>query len=166
MKYVRNKSSGSIYETDDPGRGGPDYETLPNAAGKRALRDEARKTLAEHLKPGDSVYTTVRNVSRSGMSRSIDLYLIGKDRQPWRISYLVARATEHSTDNRGAVKISGCGMNMCFELVYALSRVLFRDGFKCAGKTCPSNDHSNGDRNRRPSHKHTDGGYALRQRDL
>jgi len=42
---------------------------------------------------------------------------------------------------------------------------LFSGGFTCPGKDCPSNDHSNGDRDYTP-HMHTDPGYALRQRWL
>lgn len=36
-------------------------------------REEAIKSLREMLRPGDKVYTILRNVSRSGMSRTIDL---------------------------------------------------------------------------------------------
>lgn len=45
-------------------------------------------------------------------------------------------------------------------------------GFECIGqnedrsKSCPSNDHVNGDRNYSPDHIHSDGGYALRHRWL
>lgn len=51
-------------------------------------------------------------------------------------------------------------MDMIMDTVYHLSRVLFRDGFTCTGKDCPSNDHHNGDRNYKP-HRHTDPGYSL-----
>lgn len=62
--------------------------------------------------------------------------------------------------------VGGCGMDMGFHLVYNLSRVLFPSGFECIGKGCPSNDHSNGDRNYEP-HRHTgDGGYAIKHRWL
>lgn len=36
-------------------------------------KDEARKRLKEVLKPGDTVYTILRHVSRSGMTRHISL---------------------------------------------------------------------------------------------
>jgi hypothetical protein len=88
---------------------------------------------------------------------------------------------------------------MGFHLAYTLSRVIYPDGFGCIGKpndaarrwsgACPSNDHSNGDRDYTPHglsdengvpedrepapgevadgckrHWHRDGGYALLHR--
>jgi hypothetical protein len=90
------------------------------------------------------------------------------------VSYLVARALGERIDrNNGGVKVSGCGMDMGFSLVYNLSHVLYPDGFTCTGEGspdvwgshCPSNDHSNGDRDYTP-HDHRDGGYAIRHRWL
>jgi hypothetical protein len=57
-------------------------------------------------------------------------------------------------------------MDTGFHLVYNLGYVLFPLGFECTGcdeppNLCPSNDHSNGDRDYAP-HNHKDGGYALR----
>lgn len=61
-----------------------------------------------------------------------------------------------------ALVVNGCGMDMGFHVVYELGYTLYgRDGFICIGERCPSNDHSNGDRDYTP-HAHTDGGYALR----
>lgn len=141
-------------------------------------RTEALDRLREMLSPGDTVHTVIRNVSRSGMSRSIDVYLMRPDgprdvEKLW-LSGLVATACSMSYDEkRECIKIGGCGMDMGFALVYELSRQMWPKGFTCAGQGairlgrlwCPSNDHSNGDRDysRRKSHVHKDGGYALRQ---
>jgi hypothetical protein len=82
-------------------------------------------------------------------------------------------------------------MDMGFHLVYTLSYALYPQGFGCVGERCPSNDHSNGDRDYTPHgcydengaledrepgpgelrdgcrrHWHRDGGYALTQRWL
>lgn len=128
------------------------------------------------LVPGTKVYTTVRHVSRSGMTRDIDCYAM-IDGEPRWISGLVARATGH-TLHGDAVRVGGCGMDMGFHLVYVLSSTLFPDGFGCIGADCPSNDHSNGDRDYTPhgaleseigtgvAHWHQSGGYALVQRWL
>ena len=140
---------------------------------QQAERAEAVERLREWLKPGDEVYTILRHVSRSGMSRSISL-VIGSEDGPSDISYLAARALGDKVDERhGGVKIGGCGMDMGFALVYNLSAALFPDGFECIGEgsperwgsRCPSNDHSNGDRDYAPHH-HGSGGYALRHRWL
>lgn len=129
-------------------------------------QEEARATLRQLCPAGTVVYTVLRHVSRSGMSRGIDCYVMHEGAPRW-ISYLVARATGESFDEqRECVKVSGCGMDMGFYLVYNLSAVLFRDGFACCGEGCGSCDHAN------PPHPprvadgmhHEDGGYALRHR--
>lgn len=129
------------------------------------------------LSPGDTVYTVLRHVSRSGMSRNIDLYYMAQDDKgtcaPQWISAYVGHAigspqSYKNWQHSQGLTVGGCGMDMGFHLVYELSMTLFRDGFTCPGETCPSNDHSN-DRSEAMLRKnfkgqrHTgDGGYALR----
>ena len=139
-------------------------------------QEEARDFLRSKLAPGDTLYTSVKHVSRSGMQRSISVYRI-EDNEPWDISGFVAKALGWPLDDkRFGVKVGGCGMDMGFHLVYSLSYVLFPKGYGCVGERCPSNDHSNGDRDYTPHeyatiagptarpHWHADGGYALIQR--
>lgn len=138
-------------------------------------RAEAIERLREWIKPGDTVYTLLNHVSKSGMMRTIRVVLLfcsdGKvsDIHP---NYAVGRALglKHWTRNgrkQDALVVSGCGMDMGFHLVYSLSRVLYPAGFRCVGKGCLSNDHSNGDGDLKPyRHYHSDGGYALRHRWL
>lgn len=149
-------------------------------------RTDAVEYLRGLLKPGDTLWTKVEHVSRSGMSRSISCYII-RDSEPHNVSAWVAYAIGATVDrDRLAVKVSGCGMDMGFHVVYNLSRALNPHGVGCIGKGCPSNDHSNGDRSyvvhagnysdarvveaaggqHKGDHMHTDGGYALRHRWL
>lgn len=139
----------------------------------QAERADALAKLREWIKPGDTVYTVLDHVSASGMSRIIRVVLLrcedGRtvDLHP---NYAVGQVLglRHGKRNGREVDglvMGGCGMDMGFELVYQLSRALFADGFTCTGADCPSNDHSNGDRDRTP-HPHSDLGYALRQRWL
>lgn len=131
----------------------------------RAEVEDARARLRDLCPPGTTVYTVLRHVSKSGMSRDIAVYVMA-DGEPRWITWSVAQATGLGwNDAREAIRIGGAGMDMGFALVYDLSSVLYRDGFTCAGDRCPSNDHSNGDRDHEPHH-HTSGGYALRQRWL
>ncbi len=128
---------------------------------------EAREALREMLPPGSTVQTILRHVSRSGMTRAISPVVDGHD-----VSWLVVRAVPGFRVNQkhGGVTLGGCGMDMGFSLVYTLSSTLYPDGFECIGEgdgarwgsRCPSNDHSNGDRDYSPHH-HASGGYALRQ---
>lgn len=110
---------------------------------KQSERDEAIATLRETLKPGDTVTCVLRHVSRSGMSRLIDFYLI-RDSETSRLTWSIARALDMTYDrNREALRVGGCGMDMGFHVVYNLSRVLFKDDFQCIGENCPANDHTN-----------------------
>lgn len=145
--------------------------------------EEARAILLEGLRPGEKVYTVLRHVSRSGMTRIIDPIRMTPD-GPRTLAAPVAALLGLRLDrDRWGVKIEGCGMDMGFELVYLLGHHLFPDGFGCVGEHCPSSDHANGDRNFTPhgacdlcletshppskgheiAHWHSEGGYALRQ---
>ena len=129
---------------------------------KDAERQEAIGRLREWLKPGDTVYCVLRHVSRSGMQRSISFLGI-EDGRHVDYTYNVGKALDYRFDqNNDGLKVTGCGMDMGFHVVYNLGRALFPDGFDCIGeeRRCPSNDHSNRENN---AH-HKDGGYALLSR--
>lgn len=77
------------------------------------------------IAPGDTIHTILRSVSRSGMNRKISI--IYKD---INISWHVAKIfQEKSVEKFGhhALSVSGCGMDMGFNCVYNLSRILFSD---------------------------------------
>lgn len=117
---------------------------------KEREREEARANLREFLSPGDTVYTVLRHVSRSGMTRDLDLYVI-RDGEPRRITFTACKATGRRYNmTAGAMRVEGCGMDMGFDAVYALGLALWSEGFGCIGEGCPSNDHSNGDRDYTP----------------
>lgn len=146
--------------------------TLTKKQQAQAEKDEALARLHELLKPGDTVHTILRHVSQSGMLRAISPVICGEN-GPFDIGYLVGRACGMKHHERhGGLKLGGCGMDMGFSLVYGLSRTMFPDGFGCIGRDdeariyCPSNDHSNGDRDFTIGHPHVSGGYAIQQRWL
>jgi hypothetical protein len=128
------------------------------------------------------------------MFRRISLTAVERDGSG-RMMFLDGRAAEllkvRLSDKVEGLPMHGCGQDMGFSLVYERSAWLWPKGFGCIGERCPSNDHSNGDRdytvhgptdetcepeNREPGpgetkdglrrHWHRDGGYALRQRWL
>lgn len=154
-----------------------------------AEREEARERLRVLLKPGDTVHTVLRHESRSGMLRVVDLKHVGDDGSIEHIGCSAALAMGDTWDSqREGIKVTGCGMDMGFALVYNLGAVLWPEGFGCIGEGCPSNDHANGDRDytpykhphiphpdqlsgkpapeTSPRHWHRTGGYALRHRWL
>lgn len=71
---------------------------------------------------GKEVYAIVNSVSRSGMSRRIELYCIGDgyDEKPTidRVGWLVARITGESYDaDKGGIRMGGCGSDMIHEII-------------------------------------------------
>lgn len=115
------------------------------------------------IKPGMTIYTSVKKVARSGMSRRIECFMV-EGSEIHNITGFVASILGYGRNDDG-MAVGGCGMDMGFHVVYNLSRTLFADSHICTGQGCRSNDHSNGDRDYTP-HKHSDGGYALSQRWL
>ena len=104
--------------------------------------------------PGDRLYTVTRHTSASGMTRSISTFVI-RDNQPICIDYWVARLLDMSFDQKhGGCKTSGCGMDMGFEIVYRIGRVLYPDGYNLPEGAIGRNGDTSG--------RDTDGGYALK----
>ena len=116
------------------------------------------------IKPGDTVYTKLVHVSRSGMYRVIDLYII-KDNEPYRISWSASKLLEGYDERHEGCKAGGCGMDMGFALVHNLSYALHRD-YECIGDGCPSNDHVNDWKSPRGKDVMHSNGYALKHRWL
>ncbi len=85
---------------------------------------DAVSLLRRLLHEGDEVRLILRNVSRSGMTRSISV--LGPDDE--QISGPVARALNWPFDRvRYAVKVEGTGMDMGFHLVYSLAQVILTE---------------------------------------
>lgn len=115
--------------------------------------------LAMGIKPGSTIQTILRSVSRSGMNRKISLVFEGKN-----ISWYVAKVfkeTPKEVNGQWAINAQGCGMDMGFDAVYNLGRYLFPEGFRPidAGK-------KNGRNGTSAKAVDSDGGYALNQQWL
>lgn len=96
----------------------------------KSRKEFCKKHLLEILKPGDTIYCTLRHVSRSGMSRVIELYAT-EDNRLRRIGLLAADLLELSYTDKygGGIRVSGVGMDMGFWLVSNLSYELFNDDY-------------------------------------
>ena len=94
--------------------------------------EEAKDRLRSLLKPGDTVYTILRHVSRSGMVRDISTIII-RDGRPLDITYAVADLLELPRRDNGGLRISRCGMDMGFEIVYHIGSRLWPRGFADRG---------------------------------
>jgi hypothetical protein len=90
----------------------------------------AREQLLTHyVKEGDTVYTVLRSVSSSGMSRTISLK-VAKEGKILDLTYYASIVLDWplvEVNGSRALRVGGCGMDMGFHTVYTLSRVLFRE---------------------------------------
>lgn len=91
-------------------------------------KEKAIEELKEVVKEGDTIYTILRHVSKSGLTRDISLIVI-KDNRPLCIDYWASIALDLPLKNNG-IRVSGAGMDMGFALVYDLSYALYTDGYK------------------------------------
>jgi hypothetical protein len=144
LHYIRSKSGG-IFETNNPtiwtGNGMLEGEQLPKAEGKRLYQEQAKDNLLQILSHGDTVYCVLRKVSASGMSRTIDFYVIKENRPIWLSGYMAVALGWKRAKDRG-ITISGCGMDMGFHAVYCLAAALWSKG--------------------NPNREDKDGGYFLK----
>lgn len=104
-------------------------KTLSKAAAKQLDRDYAIEQLLTHyVKEGDTVYTLIRSVSSSGMSRTMSVKIV-RDNRIDDITFYVAHALDYplvEVNGSRAIRVGGAGMDMSFHVVYSLGRVLFR----------------------------------------
>lgn len=126
--------------------------------------NEAKAELHKLLKAGDTVYTDVGTVSRSGMSRTMSVYIPVINEHTGKpdirdITHLVAKVAGYKRNDRGELKVGGCGMDMGFAVVYSLAARMFGRGGEC--KAYGYVRGRNGD-----TEPETDGGYMLHQRWL
>lgn len=103
------------------------------ATKKEIERTEAIEKLREIIKPGDTLYTVLRHVSSSGMSRVISVVSVSPDGDIRNLDYLISqlghyRRTPISAKHDG-LKVGGAGMDMGFAVVYDVSHTVFNDGY-------------------------------------
>ena len=91
---------------------------------KQIEKQEAMAQLKDMLKNGDTIYTSLMQVSASGMYRHIKPILI-KNNEPLLLSYFVSKVLDYPYKNKTyAVGVGGCGMDMGFHLVNNLEHAL------------------------------------------
>lgn len=95
---------------------------------KQEEQAQAKNELLDILKPGDTIYCTVRKVGRQGISREIMIFTI-KNNQPICLSYLTAKLLGWRQGKSDGVIVAGCGMDMGFHLVNCLGYALHNDGY-------------------------------------
>ena len=97
---------------------------IKNKTEKQAAIDYIK----EHIKKGDTLFTLVNHVSKSGMTRNIKVLDI-KNESPSYWNYYISKILGYTLKDDGTLKVQGCGMDMGFHVVYSLSYALFNDGY-------------------------------------
>lgn len=74
---------------------------------------------------GGKIYCSVEGVSRSGMSRTIKVYVMHKGQLVCLNNTAFWQVYGDSRNSNGEVRITGCGMDMLFEATYRLYNFCF-----------------------------------------
>lgn len=149
--YVYFKTESGAIHRSTLGKPWDGCEAMSRKDGEIAWREDAKRELRALLKPGDTVHCVLRNVSRSGMSREISLFIATKEKGKPAIrdiTWLVCQSKGEERGRHGGIVAHGCGMDMGFAEVYNLGFRLWPNGTRKA----------HGTRNGKPDR---DGGYAL-----
>lgn len=94
-----------------------------------AEQQEYRDGLENMLPKGSKVYTLIRSVSSSGMSRRISVFTI-IDGELVDLDWKLERAgIAKRRANKDGLYIQGVGMDMCFALTYDIATTLHGDGY-------------------------------------
>jgi len=145
--YFMRTPSGDVFRTSFP-EYHKECEQLTRAEGEKIYRAQVLADIKKKIKPGQTIYCTLRNVSASGMQRRISLHTIHKG-ELIRLDHAVSVLTGRTLSDKGGIVCNGCGMDMGFDLVYSLGYSIWPKGTR----------KSHGTRNGQPD---KDGGYALR----
>lgn len=121
MTYYRT-SNGLILQSDRSSLWNTDYEKLSNAEGKRLHREQCLSYLLPYLANRMTVYTTIRSVARSGMSRTLSV-LVVRDGEIQDISYYVGIVCGYALTRDNHVKVHGCGFDAGHSVVYDIERI-------------------------------------------
>jgi hypothetical protein len=104
-------------------------------AKQHTVSERTLTRLREWFPKGSTVYTIIRHVSSSGMSRTIGVVALSYLPDSERIialhpNFSVAEVLGLKVDpKREGIKVSGCGMDMAFSIVYDLGVALYGDGY-------------------------------------
>jgi len=93
------------------------------------VQDAKKQLLAHYVSEGSTVYTVLRSVSSSGMSRTLSLK-VASEGKILDLTYYAGIVLDWpivEVNGSRALRVGGCGMDMGFHTVYTLSRVLFRE---------------------------------------
>jgi len=99
---------------------------------KTHLYEDAVQTLTDRLLPAGQfrIYTQLAHVAKSGMQRSVKLYVVPEAGRIINITRYVANLLDRNIDRYDGITVRGCGFDVGFDLVYRVSLKLYQDGYK------------------------------------
>jgi len=107
--------------------------TITKTQQKKLDYDYAKEQLLTHyVNEGDTIYTVLRSVAPSGMSRTMSLK-VAKNGKIQDLTYYASVVLDYplvEVNGSRALRVGGAGMDMGFHVVYSLARVLFRDKYE------------------------------------
>lgn len=107
---------------------------ISKAAQNKKDKQEAIARLKQCMPKGTTVYTILRHVSASGMTRHISIVILqqnsnnGNAYYPIHPNWAVSKALNLklvSKNGYDAVVVNGCGMDMGFNIVHNISTLLY-----------------------------------------
>ena len=107
--------------------------TISKKEQKKLDYDYAKEQLLTYyVNEGDTVYTVLRSVAPSGMSRTMSLK-VAKNGRIQDLTYYASIVLDYplvEVNGSRAIRVGGGGMDMGFHVVYSLARVLFREKYE------------------------------------
>ncbi|MGL5113631.1 MAG: hypothetical protein ACRC6O_13445 [Flavobacterium sp.] len=105
-------------------------------------KEDAIKYLKSVIKPTSELIVNIASVSASGMTRKMDLFVIGKvNRREYKkdsteskivaryelikLNWYLKKAGFEKLDKNNQIIVNGCGMDMVFSLTYGIKCALF-----------------------------------------
>ena len=134
--YYFKRSSGHVVKTSNPEYyyDRDDVTKIGKAEYETRHREECKAQLLKHLSKGDTIYSVLRHVSASGMSRRIDFYAIRDNKPIYLTGYIEGLLHSYKRHAKGdGLIVGGSGMDMCFHIVYNVASALFDDNTSDSG---------------------------------
>ena len=121
------------------------YEILNKQKGATKMKQTKKQIEAQEIaeaiqvlqnlgcENGTTIYTSIRSVAKSGMSRAISCFIVATEADGSNyisnIDYFVGIILGLKHHKEGGLIIRGCGMDMGFAIVYNLSSEMLSDGY-------------------------------------
>jgi hypothetical protein len=87
----------------------------------KAEQAEGMGALREYVTEGVTIYTIIRSISRSGMSRRLSV-IVFRDNEPFSLDWAVSRALDYPLRRVvEGIRVDGCGMDMGYHVASSIA---------------------------------------------